>query len=271
MPGKVCRGPASVTSTEDYLSPILVRPVREQFEHDRVIRLLQARWRRRFQVGVNLGAEQVAPAGNGSNAMFPDIVLTGTRSHRVEGVVEVETGESVNNLEAMAQWARFAALRVPFYLYVPSGSVDSARRLCTEHGIPVAEIWSYYSFGDQIRFTLIHKAPPASLRAQSRPAGSASRRSSRTTADKASGPRSKTSGTSRKRKRPAGASSRGTEKKAGTTGTTKRLGSVKRPGTGSRVRSGKRAGTAKRSAAVKRPNAKRGRRPQPAARAQKRK
>ncbi|RPJ84139.1 MAG: hypothetical protein EHM13_05615, partial [Acidobacteria bacterium] len=65
------------------MSPILVRPVREQFEHDRVIRLLQLRWRRRYQVAVNLGAEQTASAGNGSNAVFPDLVLTGPRSHRV--------------------------------------------------------------------------------------------------------------------------------------------------------------------------------------------
>ena len=35
------------------MSPILVRPVREQLEHDRVIRLLQARFRRRFDVGIN--------------------------------------------------------------------------------------------------------------------------------------------------------------------------------------------------------------------------
>ncbi len=30
------------------VTPILVRPVREQLEHDRVIRLLQARWRRKY-------------------------------------------------------------------------------------------------------------------------------------------------------------------------------------------------------------------------------
>jgi len=145
------------------VSPILVRPVREQFEHDRVIRLLQARWRRRYQVGANVGGEELVPAGTAARAVYPDLVLTAPdRGHRLAAVVEVETGESVNGLEALAQWARFAALRVPFYLYVPSGSVEAARRLCTEHGIAVSEIWSYYAIGDEIRFTMIHRLAPVS-------------------------------------------------------------------------------------------------------------
>ena len=32
------------------MSPILTRPVREQLEHDRVIRLLQARYKRKNEV-----------------------------------------------------------------------------------------------------------------------------------------------------------------------------------------------------------------------------
>jgi hypothetical protein len=41
------------------LSPILVRPVREQLEHDRVIRQLQKELtRRKVEVAINPGAEQ---------------------------------------------------------------------------------------------------------------------------------------------------------------------------------------------------------------------
>lgn len=174
------------------MSPILVRPVREQFEHDKVIRLLQARWRRRYHVGVNLGTDQSAPAGTGAQTVYPDLVLSaGTRVRKVQGVVEVETSESVNSLEAMAQWARFAALGVPLYLYVPSGSVDAARRLCAEHAIPVAEIWSYYSFGDQIRFTMIHRSEvtPAEQAARKRAAGSAGKKARAAKAPKAAASR----------------------------------------------------------------------------------
>ncbi|MGH9348622.1 MAG: hypothetical protein ACRD26_15285, partial [Vicinamibacterales bacterium] len=140
--------------------PILVRPVREQLEHDRVIRLLHAKYKRKFDVGMNPGMEQSAPVGTGPSAMYPDLVLQSTeRSRKLMGVVEVETGESVNNLEAMSQWASFARLRAPFHLYVPATMIDVARRLCTDMQIPVTEIWTYHPVGDQMRFTLVQKAP----------------------------------------------------------------------------------------------------------------
>ena len=79
-------------------------------------------------------------------------------------IIEVETGESVNHLEALAQWANLAKLRAAFHLYVPSGMVEVARRLCDDNQIPVNEIWSYHTVGDEVRFTLVHRsretAPP---------------------------------------------------------------------------------------------------------------
>ena len=141
------------------MSPILVRPVREQLEHDRVIRLLQAKNRRRFEVGINPGAELNVPVGTGPSALYPDLVLQSPeRGHRVQAVVEVETGESVNHLEALAQWAHYGRLRVPFHLYVPAGMVDVARRLGEDNQIHVSEIWSYHAIGDQVRFTLVHRS-----------------------------------------------------------------------------------------------------------------
>ena len=150
------------------MSPILVRPVREQLEHDRIIRLLQSKWRRKYEAGMNPGTEQNVPVGTGPAALYPDVVLTSPdRGHRLQGVIEVETGESVNHLEALSQWAHFGKLRAPFHLYVPGGMVDVARRLCEENQIFVNEIWSYHTVGDQIRFTLVHRtreAPPTAPR-----------------------------------------------------------------------------------------------------------
>lgn len=142
------------------MSPILVRPIREQLEHDRVIRLLQTRLKRRHEVQANIGEEQTVPVKIGQVQIFPDIVLTSPdRARRLAGTVEVETAESVNHLEAMAQWAHLGRARVPFHLYVPAGSVDIARRLAAENQVNVAEIWSYHTIGDQTRFTLVHRAP----------------------------------------------------------------------------------------------------------------
>ena len=147
------------------MSPILVRPVREQLEHDRLIRLLHAKFRRKYEAGMNPGNEQNTPVGTGTSALFPDLVLmTPDRGHRLQTVVEVETGESVNHLEALAQWAHFARLRAAFHLYVPANMVDVARRLCEDNHIHVAEIWSYHLIGDEPRFTVVHRsreAPPA--------------------------------------------------------------------------------------------------------------
>ena len=142
------------------MSPILVRPVREQLEHDRVIRLLQQDLqKRKVEVGINPGAEQNASVGSGSRKEFPDVVVYSLeKGKKVVAVVEVETGESVNHLEAMAQWAHLAKLRVPFHLYVPINSVDVARRLTHDYKISVTEIWSYHQVGEQFKFTLFHPA-----------------------------------------------------------------------------------------------------------------
>jgi hypothetical protein len=144
------------------VSPILVRPVREQFEHDRVIRVLQAKYKRKYEVAINPGAEQNAAVGIGELTMYPDLVLfSQERNRKIHGTIEVETTESINTLEAMAEWGPFSRLRTPFFLYVPANSIDTARRLCTEHGISPAEIWTYHTAIDQVRFTMVHRSPDA--------------------------------------------------------------------------------------------------------------
>jgi len=148
------------------LSPILVRPVREQLEHDRIIRLLQGKFRRRYEAGMNPGIEQNAPVVSGGLTMYPDLVLFGQeKGRRLQVVVEVETGESVNHLEALSQWAPFSRLRAAFHLYVPASMVDVARRLGEDNQIHVNEIWSFHMVGDEVRFTLVQRsreaAPPA--------------------------------------------------------------------------------------------------------------
>ena len=138
------------------MSPILVRPVREQLEHDRIIRQLQTRFRRRFDVAINPGAEQNATVG--SAGLHPDLILLAQdRGRKPQVVIEVETGESVNHLEALAQWSHFARLRTAFHLYVPSSMVEVARRLCSDNAIVVNEIWAYHGVGDEVRFALVHR------------------------------------------------------------------------------------------------------------------
>ena len=152
------------------MSPILVRPVREQLEHDRVIRILQIKLKRKHDVVANIGEDQTVPVRIGQVQIFPDLVLTSVdRGKKLMGTVEVETAESVNHLEAMAQWAHLGRARAPFHLYVPAGCVDIARRLAAENGVNVAEIWSFHTIGDQTRFTLVHRAPASEARKAAAP------------------------------------------------------------------------------------------------------
>ena len=154
------------------MSPILVRPVREQLEHDRIIRLLHGKFRRKYEGGMNPGIEQNVPVGTGPSALYPDLVLLSQdRSRKLQVIVEIETGESVNHLEALAQWAHYGRVRAAFHLYVPAGMVDVARLLCEGNQINVSEIWSYHVVGEEPRFTLVHRNREAvSALARARPA-----------------------------------------------------------------------------------------------------
>lgn len=187
------------------MSPILVRPVREQLEHDRVIRLLQVRLKRRHDVVTNIGESQTVPVRIGPVQIFPDLVLTSSdRGHKLMGTVEVETAESVNHLEAMAQWAHLGRARAPFHLYVPAGSVDIARRLAAENGVNVAEIWSFHTIGDQTRFTLVHRAPTPE------PRRATPRRAAGSKAPRAAAPRRATPAARKRAARPAKAAGKKT-------------------------------------------------------------
>ena len=181
------------------MSPILVRPVREQLEHDRVIRLLQTRYRRKYDAAINPGSEQLAPVSGGNGPLYPDLVLfSSERGRRLQAVVEVETGESVNHLEALAEWTHFGRVRAAFHLYVPSGAIDVARRLCEDKQIRVGEFWSYHTIGDEVRFTLVHRSRETATSTQARAA-----RSNGSSSPRRAVPAASTAPTAARRKAPA--------------------------------------------------------------------
>ena len=155
------------------MSPIFVRPVREQLEHDRLIRFLQAKYKKKqLEVVVNVGDERLNPVKIGPGTFFPDLVMTAGK--KLAGLVEVETGESVNNLEAMAQWVHFSRARVPFHLYVPVTGYDTARRLCEANGARPAEIWTYRVTLDGFDLVrMFHDAAASAVKPAAKPAAKA--------------------------------------------------------------------------------------------------
>jgi len=189
------------------VSPIFVRPVREQLEHDRLIRFLQVRYKRKFEAAINVGDERAVPVKIGAGTFFPDLVLTAGK--KLAGLVEVETGESVNNLEAMAQWTHFSKARVPFHLYVPVSGYDAARRLCEANGARPTEIWTYRPTNDGFDLVRIFQdAASSSARAAANGNGAPARPTAKTAAKPAKPAKSKPEPKAKpesKAKRPAGA------------------------------------------------------------------
>jgi hypothetical protein len=143
------------------VSPILTRPVREQLEHDRVIRQLQAKYKRKTDVIINPGNEQNQSVTVGDLVVYPDVLVFAEGTRRLLITVEVETGESVNPIEARAEWGNFSKLKVPMHLYVPPACVETVKRICDEYQILVSELWTYTTTFDQVRFTLVNKSPDA--------------------------------------------------------------------------------------------------------------
>ncbi len=143
------------------MSPILTRPVREQLEHDRVIRQLQAKYKRKTDVIINPGNEQNQSITVGDLVLYPDVLVFAEGTKRLLITVEVETGESVNPIEARAEWGNFSKLKVPMHLYVPPACVEAVKRISDEYQIIVSELWTYTTTFDQVRFTLVSKSPDA--------------------------------------------------------------------------------------------------------------
>jgi len=142
------------------LSPIFTRPYREQHEHDRIIRLLQARYRRKHEVVINPGPDQHGAVTVGELPVYPDLLLYSQEpTQHLEATVEVETGESVHLLEARAEWGVFSQVPVPFILYVPATMLETARRIIDEQQWLVSEIWTYLPGMDQLRFVQVFKHP----------------------------------------------------------------------------------------------------------------
>lgn len=145
------------------MSPIYVRPAREQHEHDRLIRFLQrqlqAKHKKKLEITINPGEEQTTAVKVGATTLFPDLVLA--EGKNLAGIVEIETGESVNNLEAMHQWVPFSKTKVPFHLYVPVSGYDTAKRLLQGYQARVTEIWTYRPANDGFDLVRMHTDPAA--------------------------------------------------------------------------------------------------------------
>jgi hypothetical protein len=141
------------------LSPIYIRPAREQAEHDRLIAFLEGQHKSTFDVLTNRGDARDYALKVGGGTYFPDLILM--EDKKPAAVIEIETGESTNNLEALAQWVHFGKAKVPFHLYVPEMMYDAARRFCVQNSVTVTEIWTYRSIFEGFDVVQVFTDPQA--------------------------------------------------------------------------------------------------------------
>ncbi len=95
-----------------------------QSVHDRVIEAAASRLDSvNYDIYKNPGQQKNAHVGNN----YPDIILTKKGERSLQFIIEVETEDSVNLIEATNQWKRYSTrIKASFYILVPVKSKNLA-------------------------------------------------------------------------------------------------------------------------------------------------
>ena len=101
--------------------------------HDRVIQVAFDRLdKTNHDVYINPGSKKNIWIGNN----YPDIVMVKKGTTTVDFIIEVETSDSINLVEATNQWKKYAKeIKASFYLLVPFNQKNLAIKLCKQVGI----------------------------------------------------------------------------------------------------------------------------------------
>lgn len=119
-----------------------VRTEKGQNDHDKAIKDIANHSRYTSKIGtvfMNPGNEHNLSV----NDQYPDIGVYLSYQKKVAEIGEVETADSVDETEALLQWADYGKLGVPFDLFVPSGSYTETSELVKKYSIKVREIVIY--------------------------------------------------------------------------------------------------------------------------------
>jgi hypothetical protein len=113
--------------------------------HDHVVSLVAQRWAKSApnKITINTDAERHQWAV--SDRSYPDVVgwrFNGGKN-TIEWIAEVETEESLSEPETRSRWQEGAVLGVPFYLFVPKGHREAARKLAAAAGITLNGVYEY--------------------------------------------------------------------------------------------------------------------------------
>lgn len=117
--------------------------------HDRVIEKIQKVLNQQnYDIYTNPGQEKNVSIGDN----YPDIIMTEKNKDIVKFILEVETEESINIIEAN-QWKKYSdEINATFYIVVPEHDLSKAQRLCQQVGINARFATYTKGFFDEINF-----------------------------------------------------------------------------------------------------------------------
>ncbi|MFM8552915.1 MAG: hypothetical protein ACKOCD_11515 [Nitrospiraceae bacterium] len=105
--------------------------------HDQVVSLVAQRWAKSFQCKVTINP--------GSETNEPDVLgwQFSPGGNRVEWIAEVETEESLTEMDRYKRWQAMTHKSLPFYLFVPKGYRSKVRHLAVMAGVDLNGIYEY--------------------------------------------------------------------------------------------------------------------------------
>lgn len=118
--------------------------------HDRVVSLVAQRWAKAFRckVTIHTSLEQDPWADPEQQCDIVGWQVTSAGNTTMEWMAEVETADSIRDLETRSRWKQAMVVGVPFYLLVPRGLKESARKLAGEASVPVSGVYEYTFVND---------------------------------------------------------------------------------------------------------------------------
>ena len=112
--------------------------------HDQVVSLVAQRWAKAFHCKVTIHTEFEQNHWADPQQQCDIVGWQASSSGNVmEWMAEVETADSIGDVEIHAKWKREMVQGTPFYLLVPRGFKESAQKLAGDAAVPVSGIYEY--------------------------------------------------------------------------------------------------------------------------------
>lgn len=112
--------------------------------HDQVVSLVAQRWAKAFhcKVTIHTGLEQNPWADPNQQCDIVGWYVT-SGGNTMEWMAEVETEDSLADLQTVTHWKKAVVRGIPFYLLVPRGMKESAQKLAQDASVMFSCVYEY--------------------------------------------------------------------------------------------------------------------------------